>query len=626
MKRLFYMMLICVPVIVLWGCTENGTEDEPTPPISYLEFSEETDISPEFEADGGTSLVEFTSSHDWTASANQSWITLSRKSGTSKKTYFNITVSKNSSSSKRTGTVTITSNSKSYKVSISQKGKIEDSLNNMECAPNEILYKTKYGYAITLNKESGFGGKLVSNTYENGIGRLTFDADVTAIGAEAFNKSTSLIEIKFPNGIKSIGYSAFSGCTLLASITIPNSVTSIGGCAFSGCTSLASITIPDGVTSIGKGAFSDCTSLMAFYGKFASADNRCLIVDGELNSFAIACNATEYIIPNGVFSIGSYVFEDCTSLTSVTIPNSVTSIGSGAFSGCKSLTSITIPNSVTSIGGYAFEDCTSLTSVTIPNSVTSIGIGAFFGCTGELIIDSNALGLYGGQFTKVIIGDSVTSIGYSRFKDCTSLTSVTIGKGVTSIGDGAFSGCTGELIINSKIIEIDYGFGNYPSRDDYDSTGWLAGAKFAELTIGDNITKIGCYTFFNYDSMTSITIPNSVTDIGENAFQDCDSLKSITIPDSVTSIGKHAFEYCSSLTSVTIGKGVIHISDWAFRECDSLESVYCKSNTPPYLSGGDTFGIIGSSFKLYVPFKYVSRYKEDSKWSYYASEIVGYTF
>ena len=116
------------------------------------------------------------------------------------------------------------------------------------------------------------------------------------------------------------------------------------------------------------------------------------------------------VIKEGVTSIGSYAFDQCSNLISVTIPNSVTSIGKAAFDDCSGLTSITIPNSVTSIGGHAFWDCSDLTSITIPNSVTSIGDYAFYKCS---------------NLTSITIPNSVTNIGDYAFGDCSGLTSIT---------------------------------------------------------------------------------------------------------------------------------------------------------------------------------------------------------
>ena len=204
---------------------------------------------------------------------------------------------------------------------------------------------------------------------------------VTEIGEYAFYGCTSLTSVTIGNGVTSIGEKAFCACRSLTSITIPDSVTSIGEEAFSSCSRLTSVTIGNSVTSIGEKAFSSCSSLTAFYGKFASEDNRCLIVNGTLNAFAIGCGATSYTIPDSVTSIGYYAFRECSSLTSVNIPNSVTEIGIYAFYKCSSLTSVTIPDSVTLIGQHAFHECSSLTSVTIGNSVTSIGIEAFRYCS-----------------------------------------------------------------------------------------------------------------------------------------------------------------------------------------------------------------------------------------------------
>ena len=47
------------------------------------------------------------------------------------------------------------------------------------------------------------------------------------------------------------------------------------------------------------------------------------------------------MVPDGVFYIGNYAFNDCSSLSSVSIPGSVQRIYQGAFSNCA-LTSVTV--------------------------------------------------------------------------------------------------------------------------------------------------------------------------------------------------------------------------------------------------------------------------------------------
>jgi hypothetical protein len=99
-----------------------------------------------------------------------------------------------------------------------------------------------------------------------------------------------------------------------------------------------------------------------------------------------------------------------------------------------------------------------------------------------------------------------------------------------------------------------------------------------KLIVGDNITGIGAYAFYDCISIESVTIGDSVASIGEFAFGYCKSLESVTIPDSVVSICNSAFTYCDSLESVTIGDSVSSIEDYAFYNCSAILSFNVPSS------------------------------------------------
>lgn len=145
-------------------------------------------------------------------------------------------------------------------------------------------------------------------------------------------------------------------------------------------------------------------------------------------------------------------------------------------------------------------------------------------------------------------------------------------------------------------------------------------SKLTDVTIGNNVSVLGDYSFASCSSLTSITLPNSVTSIGNNAFNGCTNLTSVTIGNSVTSIGNMAFRNCRSLTSVVIPNSVDFIDKNAFNNCFSLTSVTVLAETPPTLGSG-VFSGTHNSLVIYVPAASVDAYKTATNWSSYASRI-----
>ena len=82
---------------------------------------------------------------------------------------------------------------------------------------NKIYYTTTDGKKMFPYKYdvATFGAILISNIYKDGVGVMTFDDDVTTIGAWAFRHCTSLTSVNIPNSVTTIGELAFYECTSL---------------------------------------------------------------------------------------------------------------------------------------------------------------------------------------------------------------------------------------------------------------------------------------------------------------------------------------------------------------------------------------------------------------------------
>ena len=126
--------------------------------------------------------------------------------------------------------------------------------------------------------------------------------------------------------------------------------------------------------------------------------------------------------------------------------------------------------------------------------------------------------------------------------------------------------------------------------NDYSRSLWSK-SDIKRIIIGDGVTTIEEFAFFNCSKLTSVTIPNSVTTIGSRAFFYCSALTSVNIPNSVTTIGDGAFFYCTNITQI------------------SSEAV-----VPPTCESGVFFYINTSKCKLIVPKNSLDAYKQAYQW------------
>lgn len=233
-----------------------------------------------------------------------------------------------------------------------------------EYVDDKIFYTSSDGKIVTPFDRDAFPGNIISNTYENGQGVITFDLQVMTVGLEAFFNCTTLTSITLPQCVRFIGKNAFKACPL-KEMTIPASVEHIGDCAFYFCEELRDVHFDgDKVRSIGNSTFYHCVSLRSINipDGVESIGNR---------AFSYCETLEDPILPSALTTIGDYAFLNCCNIRNVEIPRNVTSLGQRPFNGCISLTRVvcrpTIPPSINP--AYApFAMCSSLKNIYVPAS------------------------------------------------------------------------------------------------------------------------------------------------------------------------------------------------------------------------------------------------------------------
>ena len=319
-KGLFLLISIC---LFATSCNNEAS----TPLINLSKSSLEVWF------DEAEYSITVKSNSRWEALSSCDWLSIKTRNGDAGVSEFRFSVNQNDTGVSRYGEITIQGHNGSPSATISVKQ------HELQAELMSLYYTTTDNKAIAISNPSAFDGNIVENIYTNGVGTLTFDRTITSIGAEAFYGNETLATITLPTSVEEIKEYSFGSCTYLTSINLPDHLVSIGESAFAYCSRLKEIRIPYSVEYIGASAFSGCSGLTSICGKFASEDNRCLVINNVLVKYA----------PKGI--------------DSYTIPEYITAIEADAFYESLALHEITIPASVESIGDYAFYYCENLEKV-----------------------------------------------------------------------------------------------------------------------------------------------------------------------------------------------------------------------------------------------------------------------
>ena len=326
-----------------------------------------------------------------------------------------------------------------------------------------------------------------------------------------------------------------------------------------------------------------------------------------------------YIIPDGVTSIGNYAFAGCTGLTSIIFSNSLTSIGSYAFSGCTALSSITFPSGVTSINDHAFYGCNTLTSVNI--RVLDLAAYCSNSIANQIRLSINKpihlLDNEGNEIKNCIIPDSVSSIGNYAFYSCTGLTTVQIPNNVTSIGECAFYGTNIKtLILGTGVLSIgNYAFSTHPQKtiwltntpptNYYNAQGSINyvannqysglsnmkeykflssifevdGIKYVPISPSDRTCDVIDCVYDESSKDININpkvsykgIVMNVLNVMPYSFYGNNYLQKVNY-DNSSNICKYVFYGCQNLQTAILNKNIRGIEEYAFCGCSSLKDI-----------------------------------------------------
>ena len=445
---------------------------------------------------------------------------------------------------------------------------------------NQIWYSTKNDQMIDISN-AAFDRAVVSHTYENGKGIITFDGTLTSIGSEndyyARFTDYNLTEIHLPNTVEFIGFYCLGGI-------------------------YESFHVPDNLKSVGEGALSS-SKLTRIYGKKATADEKAIVLDGVLVTYANSAIGEILEIPEGTVSLANYLFSNIQPLKEVIFPEGFQHFGHDNFRQCPNLQYVTLPSTYNETSFYYtpsdfLVDCQSLLRFR-GNSPCVSEDGVF------LRIENGVKIFAGADLTDYTIPEGIERINFGSLKGRNNLKSLTFPSTLKSLQEDGWDG--GYFMPDN----MEYFYGTFSSEDHHSLV--VRGDLMAVTTLGTE----------NY------TVPEEVTKISAGVLSYIKNLRTLKMGDNVKEIKYPGVAGQPYLEEIVFSAGLeqFELYDDPFEGDDALKSVYFRSYYPPSIRGISKIpGGAPAGVKMYVPESTLSLYQNSSTWEVYKDYFTPYHY
>ncbi len=337
------------------------------------------------------------------------------------------------------------------------------------------------------------------------------------------------------NGLPlTIGNSALRQMPNLMEVRFPERTISIGSSMFSNPSNapstsnpwnskVKSVYIPTNVETIGSNMFDYCTTI-------------------ENVTFGDNCKITE--IPNNMFNTANASATYGNNLQAIRIPANVETIGQYAFRGCTKLTSFTFEDinncKLTKLSGSIFEGMP-LEELSIPNSVVDLDGSVFKGMTKLKVLNLPS------GFTNISTMGNQNQQNF-LFSDCSALEAVNIDP-----ANQYFKSVDGVVFTKDGKSLIYYPANKPVGNEILDEEGKGTGAYDGVYVTPAGCQTIATYAFQDAKNIRELVVSADLMYINREAFGKFGSsrgyLKKLTFADreSTLSIGDYAFYYCYGL-------------------------------------------------------------------------------